>query len=449
MNEQANPSRGLRPFLIVWSGQFVSTVGTLMTSLALAFWAFDITGRATELGLMVFFTYGPRVLLGPFAGALVDRWNRRTVLIVCDLLAGAASVAVLVLLLTGALQIWHLYVLTFLMSAFGAFQGPGFIASATMMVAKSQYARVNGLITLITNASAIVAPALAGLLLPPIGLRGILILDIATFLFAVGTLIAVKIPEPERSKGADGANPIRRILRDITEGLRFLWDVKILLGLQLVFSSANLFGTLFGVLMRPMVLLRTGDSEIALASVQSMIGIGGAVGALAIAFWGGPKRKKIVFALVLFSLAFLFRGLAGLEMQIPWIAAFALVQSALLALAGSSVRAVWQAKVPPEMLGRVFSTLGTIAGLLMMITMLAGGPLADRFFEPLMRTSGWAREFLGPFVGTGPGSGMGLLILLGGAIAAAVCAGAILFRSLRTVETTVPDHDADHAGGSP
>jgi len=148
-------------------------------------------------------------------------------------------------------------------------------------------------------------------------------------------------------------------------------------------------------------------------------------------------------------LAFLFRGLAGLEMQIPWIAALALAQSALLALAGSSVRAVWQAKVPPEMLGRVFSTLGTIAGLLMMITMLAGGPLADRLFEPLMRTSGWAREFLGPFVGTGPGSGMGFLILMGGVIAAAVCAGALLFRSLRTVEMTVPDHDADHAGGSP
>ena len=447
MNKQATPSRGMRPFLIVWSGQFVSTIGTLMTSLALAFWAFDITGRATELGLMIFFTYGPRVLLGPFAGALVDRWKRRTVLITCDLLAGAASVAVLLLFVTGSLQIWHLYVLTFLMSVFGAFQGPGFIASATMMVAKAQYERINGLMTLITNASAIVAPALAGLLLPAIGLRGILILDVATFLFAVGTLLVVKIPEPERSGETGESSPIRRILRDITEGLRFLWDVKVLLGLQLVFSSANLFGTLFGVLMRPMVLLRTADSEIALASVQSMIGIGGAIGALAIAFWGGPKRRKIVFALALFSLAFLLRGLTGLDTSIPWIAALALVQSALLALAGSSVRAVWQAKVPPQMLGRVFSTLGTIAGLLMMVTMLAGGPVADRLFEPLMRTSESAREIFGPFVGLGPGSGMGLLILLGGLVAAAICAGGLLLRSLRRIETTVPDYDGEESGG--
>jgi len=441
VTEHREGTQGLRSFLVVWSGQFVSTVGTLMTSLALAFWAFDITGRATELGLMVFFTFGPRILLGPFAGALVDRWRRRTVLIVCDLLAGAGSVAILLLFVTGGLQIWHLYVLTFLMSAFGAFQGPGFIASATMMVAKNDYARVNGLMMLITNASAIFAPVLAGLLLPLIGLKGILLVDVATFLFATGTLLAISIPEPERKVAPSSTNPLRRTLTDMVEGFRFLWGVKVLLAMQLVFSSANLFGTFFGVLLRPMILLRTADSEIALASVQSMIGIGGAAGALAIVFWGGPKRKKILFAISLFSIAFLLRGLSGLSLEIPSIAGLCLVQSALLALAGSSVRAVWQAKVPPALLGRVFSSLGTIAGLLMMITMLSGGPLADRVFEPGMQSWGWMRNTFSRLVGTDPGSGIGLLVLLGGLVAAAICAVALLSKSLRRIEMTVPDHD--------
>ena len=431
---------GMGGFLTVWSGQFVSTIGTLMTSLALAFWAFDVTGRATELGLMVFFTYGPRVLLGPFAGALVDHWKRRTVLIVCDLLAGAGSVVVLTLFVTGFLQIWHVYVLTVAMSTFGAFQGPGFIASATMMVEKAQYARMNGLMALIANASAIVAPALAGLLLPLIGLVGILLVDVATFLFATGTLLAVRIPEPERAEGANAVGPVRRILGDMLEGFRFLWGVKLLFGLQLVFSSANLFGTLFGVLLRPMILLRTADSEIALATIQSMIGIGGAAGALAIAFWGGPKRKKVTFGLLVFSLGFLLRSVAGLDVGIPLIATFALAQSALFALAGSSVRAVWQAKVPPAMLGRAFATLGAIAGLLMMITMLAGGPLADRFFEPAMRSEGPLARIFGGLVGIGPGSGSGLLIFIGSLVAAGICAAGLLPRSLRRIETTIPDH---------
>jgi MFS family permease len=429
-------------FLVVWSGQFVSTVGTLMTSLALAFWAFDATGRATELGLMVFFTFGPRIVLGPLAGALVDRWKRRTVLIACDLIAGAASVAVLILLVTGNLRVAHLYVLTFVMSAFGAFQGPAFIASATMMVPKAQHARMNGLMALIANASAIVAPALAGLLLPVIDLEGILLIDVATFLFATGTLLFVAIPEPVHEPLRHEAGPVRRIVSDIAEGFRYLWTVRSLLALQLVFSSANLFGTFFGVLLRPMILLRTGDSEIALASVQSMIGIGGAIGAAAIAVWGGPKRGRILFAISAFSAAFLLRGLAGLDVSIPWIAAFALAQSALLAVAGSSVRAVWQAKIPPELLGRVFSTLATIAGLLMMITMLSGGPLADRVFEPAMQSGGWLRAAAGRLVGTGPGSGIGLMVLCGGWIAAAICAGGLLFRSLRRIETTIPDYDA-------
>jgi len=434
----------MRPFLTIWSGQFLSQIGTLMTSLALAFWAFDVTGRATELGLMVFFTFGPRVLLGPFAGALIDRWNRRKVLIVCDLLAGVSSIAVLLLHLSDNLMIWQIYVLTALMSAFTAFQGPGFLASATMMVGKQHHGRVNGLLAFNANASAILAPAFAGILLPVIGLTGILVADVATFLFAIATLAAIRIPQPMPASASDSRGQVRRIITDIGEGFHFLRGVKALLWLQLAAASANLFGTLYGTLLRPLILLRTGDSEVALASVQSAIGVGGAVAALVLAFWGGPKRHRTLFGMGLFSLAFLLRGLAGANLSVGLIAALGLIQSAMLAFAGSSIRTIWQAKIPPQLLGRVFSTLATVAGLLMLTTMLAGGPLADRIFEPAMQSSPWLRNVVGNLVGTGPGSGIGLMILIGGAVAALICAGSLLLKPIRHIETSIPDYEEEH-----
>ncbi|MBU1049086.1 MFS transporter [Candidatus Bipolaricaulota bacterium] len=444
--KQRTEARGLGVFLTVWSGQFVSTIGTLMTSLALAFWAFDITGRATELGLMVFFTFGPRILLGPFAGALVDRWRRRTILITCDLLAGLGSIAILLLFANNRLEIWHICILTFLMSAFiaftafTAFQGPGFIASATMMAEKRHHGRVNGLRALNANASAIIAPTLAGLLLLFIGLKGILVVDVVTFLFAATTLIAVRIPEPTRTATPPSLGPTRRFLNDINEGLRFLRGVKALVGLQLVFASANLFGTSYDVLFRPFVLLRTRGGETAVAFVQSAIGIGGAAAAFILALWGGPKRHRTMFAMMLFSIAFVLRGIVGLHVSVLLLAGASLTQSAFLTFAASSARTIWQAKVPPALLGRVFSTLGSISGMLMMVTMLSAGPFADYYFEPAIRDGeSWLACVFGRLVGTGAGSGIGLLVMSGGLIAAAICIGAMLFKSLRQIETTITD----------
>jgi len=146
----------------------------------------------------------------------------------------------------------------------------------------------------------------------------------------------------------------------------------------------------------------------------------------------------------LFSLAFLLRGLAGANLSVGLIAALGLIQSAMLAFAGSSIRTIWQAKIPPQLLGRVFSTLATVAGLLMLTTMLAGGPLADRIFEPAMQSSPWLRNVVGNLVGTGPGSGIGLMILIGGAVAALICAGSLLLKPIRHIETSIPDYEEEH-----
>jgi len=441
-----NPDgEGLGRFVFIWSGQFLSQVGTLMTSLALIFWAYDLTGRATELALMAFFALGPRVLFGPLAGALIDRWRRKTVLLLCDTLAGLVSALILVLLVSGDLRIWHLYMLTFTTGLFSVFQEPAFLASATMMVPSRHYGRTGGLTSLLTHASAILAPAFAGVLLPLIGLKGILIVDIGTFLFAVSTLAFVSIPDPERAE-ASVDRPASQLFRDIGEGFRFLLDHRSFLYVLLIFTFSNFFGGAYATLYRPMILARTGGNETAVVLIQLLIGIGGTAGALLVSFFGSPKRKMFA-VMVGYAIGQLFRALFGINLGLPFIAAFGLLTTFFYAYAGSCSNALWQSKIPPAMQGRVLATRLALAGAVSLITRLIAGPLSDFVFEPAMRAGGSIARTFGWLVGTGPGAGMGLYVVLSCAVGVGVLLWGFSRSSIRHLDVLVPDHDALPATG--
>jgi DHA3 family macrolide efflux protein-like MFS transporter len=433
-------AHGMSVFLVVWSGQFLSEIGTLMTSLALVFWAYDQTGRATELALMAFFSLGPRVLFGPLAGAMIDRWKRKTVMLACDGIAGLISGLILILLISGNLRIWHLYMLTFFTGLFSVFQQPAFLASATVMVPSRHYGRTGGLTSLLTHASAILAPAFAGVLLPLIGLRGILCVDIGTFLFAALTLTLVEIPSPRPSETRTGRSA-GRLLRDVGTGFRFLADHRGFLNILLIFTISNFFGGAYATLFRPMILARTGGAETAVVLVQLLIGIGGTAGALLVSFFGSPKRK--VFAVMVgYAVGQLFRGLYGVNLALPFIAAFGLLSTFFYAYAGSCSNALWQSKIPPAMQGRVLATRIALAGAVSLITRLIAGPLSDHVFEPAMRAGGSLVRSFGGLVGTGPGAGMGLYIVLSCSVGVCVLLWGYSRRSIRDLDRLVPDHGA-------
>jgi len=443
--EQQSTDRGLGPLAFIWSGQFLSEIGTLMTSLALIFWAYDQTGRATELALMAFFSLGPRVLFGPLAGAVIDRWKRKSVMLICDAVAGLFSGLILVLLISGNLQIWHLYLLTFFTGLFGVFQQPAFLASATMMVSRRHYGRTGGLTSLLSHASAIIAPAFAGVLLPLIGLKGVLIVDIGTFVFAAFTLMLVKIPDPEpsTSKPARGA---RQIFRDIGNGFRFLTDHRGFLYILLVFTFTNFFGGAYATLYRPMILARTGGAETAVVLVQLLIGIGGTAGALLVTFFGTPKRK-VLAVMIGYAVGQAFRGLFGMDLGLPFIAAFGLLTTFFYAYAGSCSNALWQSKIPPAMQGRVLATRVALAGAASLITRLIAGPLSDHVFEPAMQAGGTLAKTWSWLTGTGPGSGMGLYIVLSCSVGVCVLLWGYSRRSIRNLDRLIPDH-AEHQEGA-
>jgi len=280
---------GMRAFIMIWSGQVISLLGSAMTGFAVTIWVYEGTEKATALALTGFFYVTPLLLLSPVAGAIVDRSNRRLMMMVSDLAAGATTVVVLLLYLTGNLEVWHLFITNAISGAFQAFQWPAFSAAISVMLPKEQYGRANGMMELAGSGSQIFAPMLAGALLGPIGLTGILLIDIVSFVFAVGALLFVFIPQPETT--AAGRKGQGSLWTESFYGFQYILERPSLLGLQLVFLVGNFLVGIAYTVYAAMILARTGNNELVFGSVQSAGAIGGVVGGLAMAAWGGPRRR--------------------------------------------------------------------------------------------------------------------------------------------------------------
>jgi MFS family permease len=427
-------------FSVVWLGQLVSMTGSGMTRFALTIWVYQETGEATALAIVAIFSFAPAIFFSPIAGVIVDRVSRKKVMIASDLAAGLSTVALLVLYSTGYLEIWHLWATGFFASAFESFQFPAYSAAITTMVEKKHYTRANAMLGMVHSGSIIIAPILAGTLLPFLGINGIMIIDIATFVFAIGALVFVLIPNPPET--AAGRASRGTLLQESVFGFRYIFSNRSLLGLLLIFLAINLTFTLAMVLLAPMILDRTGNNEVILGTVMMMFGIGGVVGGVVITAWGGFKRR-IHGVLLGIALASLFgQVVIGVGRSIPVWAVGAFLAMFFMPLINGSSQAIWQAKVAPDIQGKVFATRRLIAQISAPVAMILGGRLADVVFEPAMAAGGAFARFFQPLVGSGPGSGMGLLFVFAGILGAAAALSGYLIPAVRQIETRLPDHDA-------
>jgi MFS family permease len=432
-------SGGMFIFTMVCVGQVFSLLGTAMTGFALAVWAWQITGQATALALVGFFGFAPIVLVGPVAGALVDRWNRKLTMMLSDLAAGVSTVAAFLLFITGNLQIWHLYVTNLFAAAFQAFHFPSYSAAVTTMVPKEQYGRASGMLSLAQNISGVFAPVMAALLLGIVGIAGVMIVDLVSVSLAVFILLLVHIPQPavtEAGREARGS-----LWKESAYGFRYISERPSLLGLLLIFFGFNLISTFCFTLLTPMILARTSNDAVILGSVMSAAGAGGVVGSLVLSVWGGPKRKirGVLFGLVFVGLVTSCLGLMN-NLFMWMLTAFAL--TFLVPTINGSSQAIWQAKVAPDVQGRVFSARLLIAQVGAPVSMLLAGPLADRVFEPAMSSNGSLAPFFGSFVGVGSGSGMALMFVIAGLLSALTGLAGYFFKVIRDAETILPDYDA-------
>ena len=430
---------GLRGFVFIWVGQVFSMIGSQMTHFAMGIWAWEKTGQATPLALVGFFSFAPLIIFSPIAGVLVDRWNRKLVMAISDIGAGIVTLAIFILMVTGKLEIWHLYITGAVGGIFGAFQWPAYSAATTLLVPKKHYARTSGMISVAEFGIGIIAPIMAGLLIPIIDVTGIIAIDLITLIIALVFLLIVSIPEPKR-KHIEGITGV--FFKELIYGFRYIIERRSLLYLQLVFFLGNFFFTIAYTLLTPMILASTQRDATILGMIQSAGAIGGLVGGVILTAWGGPK-KKIHGVLIGWILSgFLGLVLMGIGRSLPfWLIGHFFMMFVSPLINGSN-QAIWQTKVVPDVQGRVFSVRRFVAQITAPLSMAVAGPLADQLFEPAMNSGDhWIGRLLGPIFGTGPGTGMSVLIFICGILVVSVGFGAYQVRQIRNVEQLVPDHD--------
>ena len=443
MNNNSNSKKqptGMTGFTIVWAGQLISVLASSMTQFALTIWAYQETGSATSLGIISTAFVVPFLLLSPVAGVMVDRHNRKLMMMVSDLTAVLATAGILVLHATGNLQIWHLYIAAVVNGLGSTFQWPAYSAAISTMVPKENYSRANGMMSLVESGPAVLAPLLAGILLPIITLTGILITDVVTFFLAIFALTLVHIPQPEKT--VEGQAESGGILKEAMYGFKYIFARRGLFGLLIFFVILNFIIGLSSSLFSPFILERTNQDSAILGIVTSANAIGAVVGGLLISLWGGfKKRTNSIFigeALTGLFLLLIF----GLGRSLPiWIIA-TFIGGIFPIFTNGASQAIWQAKVAPDVQGRVFSARRMIAWSVGPITPILAGVLADYVTEPAMQTNTWLANTFGWMVGNTPGSGMALQFVLTGIAYIAVAVFTYLFvHHVRNLEAELPDHD--------
>ena len=428
---------GMPAFTVIWAGQVVSLIGTALFSFAIGIWLYQQTGLATTITTMIFFSNIPRIVLSPFAGALVDRWNRKLTMMISDTASAFTTLMILLMMWNGSLEIWVLYLLMALSSAFESFQFPAFSSSITLLVKKQHFARTSAMLALAEEGSRVLAPLLAAVLIVTIDLEGIILIDVISFFVAIGTLLLVPIPQPKRSE--TGLKASGNLLKEAGYGFRYIFSNPGLMGLQFNFIMVNLLA-MSTVVRTPMILARTGNDEVTLGIVSSITAIGGVAGGLAMSIWAGPKRRihGVLGGLILVNFGRAVMGL-GQEVYLWSITGFFVLF--FIAVCNSSNQAIWQAKTPTDVQGRVFAARRVTGQLSFPLAGLIAGPLCDRWLEPAMSAGGNLAPIFGGLVGTGPGAGMSLLILFAAIIGIMVPSLSYSIHALRNVEDLIPDND--------
>jgi len=436
---------GMKGFSIVWIGQIVSVLASSMTGFGMTLWMYKQTESATAMGFMQVAFITPFLLLSPIAGAMVDRYNRKLMMMLSDLGAVLSTTVILILYTTGHLEFWHLYIANIINGLGNTFQWPAYSAAISTMVPKEQYGRANGMMSLVEAGPGVLAPMIAGAILA-ITIQGpfdsfalIMLIDLATFLLAIGALLIVYVPQPEKTvEGAEGQG---NIWQEAVYGFQYIFKRPSLLGLQMIFFFGNLFGGIGFTIFAPMILARTGQDSLIFGSIQTAGAVGGIVGGVIMSAWAGFKRRVhgVLAGWILFGIFFAVFGSS--KSIVWWIPAMI-----LLALTGplinTSNQAIWQVKVAPDVQGRVFSARRLIAWFTQPVAPIIAGTLADFVMEPAMTTDTGMASIFGPIFGTTSGAGMGLLMFFSGLIAASVGIIGYFIPSIRNAEDILPDHDA-------
>src|SRR5580698_255516 len=402
---------GLRTYYVLLVAQAVSLLGSQISGLAVSIAVFRQTGHATPLALVTFFSAAPRMVLGGFAGAVADRFDRRRIMLLCNVGYVVTSGLLLASFASGAFRLWHLYVLVLCSSLFAAIEAPAFQASVAMLVPDRQRDRANALGMIGGPAAGVLGPTMAGLLYAIVGVVGSISLDIASFVVAIVAIVVVRIPMPVQT--AEGLATRASVWRQAFDGFRHLGARPSLLGLCGCFTVTSFLVVGVMVLNVPYILDRTGNVAV-LGVIMGALNFGALAGAVTMAAWGGT-RPRIHTVMLAAATVGVFLALAGVSRGAFSIGASLFMLMFAIPFIEAASMSIIQAKTAPDLQGRVFASVGQITALLRPAAYLIAGPLADRVFEPARGRPVW--RSVAWLVGAGPGAGIGLMFVMAGTLA--------------------------------
>lgn len=372
------PKNWLRNYAPMFIGQIFSMLGSAVVQFALIWYLTEKTGSAGVLATASMVGLLPQVIMGPFAGALVDRWNRKITMIVADLIVTLATIALMLLFAFNLIQIWHIYVALFIRAVSGIFQGPAMSASTTLMVPKEHFARLGGFNQALNGIINIVSPPLGALLLAVWPFQSVLSVDVVTAAIAILLLMfLVKVPQPKRSDMQEIISP-KVLWKDVSAAFTYMKGWTGMFTLTIMAALINFAFAPSNTLLPLMITKDFGGGAVQLASVESAMGIGIVVGGLLLGVWGGFKRKIItsLTGIIILGFSILGMGLTPSHL-LPVLIGFSGTLGFALAFANGPLGAIFQAKIPPEMQGRTFMMLNSLCQLAMPIGIMLAAPIAQ------------------------------------------------------------------------
>lgn len=403
-------------YIVFWLSQSVSQLGSSMTSFALIIWAYKQTNSAIVVSLMTFFSYLPYIAVSVFAGAFIDNHKKKSIMLWSDFIAAMCSMIMLILAFMNRLEIGHIYIVNAIIGLMNSFQSPAESVAVGMMVPKDKYFKVSGMNSFSNSLLTVITPMLAAFLSSFMGLKGVIMIDLITFIFAfIVLLLFIRIPE-ELNKKMDKQYSV---LYGCKEGMTFLFNHKGIWYIIVSMAFLNFFSRLtYENILFPMILARSSGNDNVLGIVSAILGVGGIIGGLIASI---KKLTDDNLKLIYFSAAFSFLFgdlLMGLgQRTFVWCIA-AIAASVPIPFISAGQNVIMYNAVPKEMQGRVFAVRNAVQFSTIPIGILLGGFLADYILEPFMKSDNVVALYLKNIVGTGTGSGMAVMFLCTGILGA-------------------------------
>ncbi|MCH5339081.1 MAG: MFS transporter [Acetatifactor sp.] len=406
----------LKPYLMLWSTQALSALGSGMTSYALVLWLYLRSGSALETALLSVSSYAPYVIMSIFAGALSDRWNKKRTMLVCDLLAALSTVIVFLLIKADALSAWHLYVLNALNGLMNTIQQPASEVAATLLIPKDYYQKTSGLRSFSQSLKSILTPILATALFAFAGIDLVIAVDLMTFAIAFLTLLLfIRIPESDVSKQAK-----EKLLTAARKGIVWLRENPLILTLILYLAFINLVASIYNAALPAMLLSKQNGGETVLGFVNTCIGIATLAGSVLVTLLPVPKNRiKVISLTLLLSMSSENFLLAFGKIPLIWCIG-AVLGWLFIPLMNANLDVIFRSSIPLDMQGRVYSCRNTLQFFTIPIGFLLGGLLVDKVFEPLMAAQSVGSLLVSLF-GENKGSGAAMLFFVIGIAGVLVC----------------------------